>query len=168
VEVARADFLPDVSLSALLGVSSQDVGKLFEIGSRVPQIKAALHLPLFSSGSLHATYARNQASLAQDAATYRATLYTAARQVNTELAARQRSIAQAQVRREQLLAAQALRASAALRNAQGVEDARGELAATQRWLNLGEAQLQTHTSALDAELGLIRALGGGYRTETRP
>ena len=91
VEVARDDFLPDLSLSALIGVSSQDLGKLLDTGSRVPQVKAALHLPLFSSGSLRAEYARNQASLAQNIATYRATLYTAASQVNPQLAARQRA-----------------------------------------------------------------------------
>jgi multidrug efflux system outer membrane protein len=168
VEVARDDFLPDLSLSALLGVSSQDLSKLLEAGSRVPQIRGALHLPLFSAGSLHAEYAHNQASLAQDIASYRSTLYTAASQVNAQLASRQRAMAQAQLRTRQLLAAGALRANATLRTAQGVEDARGELEATQRWLDLNEAQLQTRTGALDAELGLIRALGGGYRTETAP
>ncbi len=37
---ARADFFPDVSVNALLGVSSIDVGKLLEYGSRVPQVSA--------------------------------------------------------------------------------------------------------------------------------
>ena len=47
---ARAEFFPDVSINALLGVSSLDVGKLLEYGSRVPQVSAAIHLPIFDAG----------------------------------------------------------------------------------------------------------------------
>jgi outer membrane protein, multidrug efflux system len=168
VEVARDDFFPDISLSALVGVSSQDLGKLLEAGSRVPMVKAAFHVPLFASGSLHAQYSYSEASLAQNAAAYRSTVYTAAREVNTQLAVRERTLEQAQVRAGQLLAADALRSAAARRKAQGIEDARDELAATQHWLSLSEAQTQTHTDAIDADLGLIRALGGGYRMEAQP
>jgi multidrug efflux system outer membrane protein len=75
---------------------------------------------------------------------------------------------QAQIRAGQLSAADALRSTAAKRTTQGIEDARGELAATQHWLSASEAQTQTRTDALDAELGLIRALGGGYRMDAQP
>ena len=168
VEVARDDFLPDVSLSALLGVSSQDLGKLIESNSRVPMIKAAFHVPLFASGTLHAAYNYSAATLAQNTAAYRATVYSAAREVNTQLAVRQRALEQAKVRAGQLAAADSLRGAAAQREAQGIEDARGELSATQHWLSVGESQTQTRTDAIDAELGLIRALGGGYRMESPP
>lgn len=165
VEVARDDFFPDISLSALAGVSSQDLGKLIESASRVPMVKAAFHVPLFASGTLHAQYSYSEASLAQYTAAYRSTVYTAAREVNTQLAVRQRALEQEQLRAGQLLAADALRNAAARRDAQGIEDARDELGATQHWLSLNEAQTQTRTDAIDADLGLIRALGGGYRME---
>jgi multidrug efflux system outer membrane protein len=168
VEVARDDFLPDINLSALVGVSSQDLGKLIESNSRVPMIKAAFHVPLFASGTLHAQYAYSAATLAQNTAAYRSTVYTAAREVNTQLAVRQRALDQAQVRAGQLAAADALRSAAARRTAQGIEDARDELSATQHWLSVSESQTQTRADAIDAELGLIRALGGGYRMEAKP
>jgi outer membrane protein, multidrug efflux system len=168
VEVARDDFFPDISLSALAGVSSQDLGKLIESASRVPMIKAAFHVPLFASGTLHAQYSYSAASLAQYTAAYRSAVYTAAREVNTQLAVRQRALDQAQLRAAQLAAADALRHAAGQRTAQGIEDARGELSATQHWLSDSEAQTQTRIDAIDAELGLIRALGGGYRMEAQP
>ena len=39
-ESARAEFFPDVSINALIGVQSVDVGKLLEYGSRVPSLRA--------------------------------------------------------------------------------------------------------------------------------
>jgi len=53
---ARAEFFPDVSINALLGLSSINAGKLLEYGSRVPQAGAAVHLPIFDAGRLKARY----------------------------------------------------------------------------------------------------------------
>ena len=47
VEVARAGYLPDVSLQALAGLSTIHPLKLFDFGSAAPEIGAAVHLPLF-------------------------------------------------------------------------------------------------------------------------
>ena len=41
LESARTEFFPDVTINALAGLSSIDVGKLIEYGSRVPQASAA-------------------------------------------------------------------------------------------------------------------------------
>jgi multidrug efflux system outer membrane protein len=168
IEVARDDFLPDLSLTALLGVSSQDLGRLLDAGSLTPAVKAAVHLPLFGAGALRAEFARSQAVLAGDVAAYRATVLTAAREVNTQLVARQRWIEQQELRTAQLGAAQALRDAAAQRAEQGIADDRAVIDATERWLALRDAQLQTQTAALNTELELIRALGGGYRSESLP
>jgi multidrug efflux system outer membrane protein len=168
IEVARADFLPDLSLTALLGVSSQDLGRLLDAGSLTPTAKAAVHLPLFGAGALRAEFARSQAALAGDVAAYRATVLTAAREVNTQLVARQRWIEQQELRTAQLGAADALRSAAALRAQQGITDERAVIEATERWLALRDAQLQSQTAALNTELELIRALGGGYRSDAWP
>jgi multidrug efflux system outer membrane protein len=40
LESARAEFLPDISINALLGLQSIDVGTLLKYGSRVPQARA--------------------------------------------------------------------------------------------------------------------------------
>jgi multidrug efflux system outer membrane protein len=69
----------------------------------------------------------------------------------------------------QLDAAQRLKTSAAARVRQGVVDSRLELTATESWIAQRDALLQLDAAALSADIGLQRALGGGYeRNETKP
>jgi len=165
VAVARTGFLPDISLSALLGLSSRDISRLLEAGSAVPSVGAALHLPLFDGGALQAAYAHSQADLATAVADYRGALLLAAREVNTQLATRDRWAKRSGLRVEQLAALTTLRSNAALNAAQGITDQRPELDATQQWLALRDAQIQTQYARLEAELALIHALGGGYQMD---
>jgi multidrug efflux system outer membrane protein len=162
LDVARADFYPDVSINALLAVQSLDVGRLLEYGSRVPQVGAAIHLPLFDAGRLKGRYGANQAAVESAVASYRDTLVNAARDVATEALTRAEIAAERSQRETQVDAAQKHRASAAARVRQGVADARTELSATESWIEQRDALLQLDAAALSADIGLQRALGGGY------
>jgi multidrug efflux system outer membrane protein len=62
----------------------------------------------------------------------------------------------------------ALNDSAALRLQQGITDERAGLETRDQLLAAHQAQLQTQAAALESELELIRALGGGYRRESPP
>jgi len=163
LELARSNFLPDVSLRALIGFSSREIGHLLDAGSAAPQFSAALHLPLFDGGVLRAGYAQERAQLDSAVALYRGAIVSAAHEVNEQLVLRAQWEQQEQLRTEQLEAAQQLRTAAAQRAAAGLSDARPALEATHTWLGLGEAQIQSHYGRLCAELALIRALGGGYQ-----
>ncbi len=46
-DVARAQFFPDIGISAMAGLSSLDMGKLLSYGSRTFSLAPALHLPIF-------------------------------------------------------------------------------------------------------------------------
>ena len=70
-ESARAEFFPDVSINALVGVQSIDVTTLVNYGSRVPAASAAIHLPLFDAGRLKARYGASQAAVDSAVASYR-------------------------------------------------------------------------------------------------
>ncbi len=61
VEMARRDFYPDISLSALAGFQSLDIADLLRGSSAIPSFGAALHLPLFAGGRLKAAYHAQQA-----------------------------------------------------------------------------------------------------------
>ena len=167
-DVARGDFYPDVTLKALLGLSSRELGVLLQAGSGVPSAALAVHLPLFDGGSLRAGYARSQAQLAGAVAAYRAAIVNAAHEVNDRLATRDHLLRQAALRSEQLGAAAALRDSAARRAAAGITDAQPALDAESLWLAQCDATVQTQLAGLNAELALIRALGGGFRMDTQP
>lgn len=161
---ARAQFFPDISINALAGVSSIDVGKLLEYGSRVPSASAAIHLPLFDSGRLKARYGATQALVASAEAGYEEAVVNAARDVASQASARARIAAQRTERAIALDAARQLQLSAAARVRQGIVDARPELMATETWVEQKDALLQLDGAALSADIGLQRALGGGYES----
>ena len=166
-ESARAEFFPDVTINALAGLQSVDLGKLLQYSSRVPSAGAAIHLPIFDAGRLQARYGATQAAIDGAVANYRDTLISAARDVATQAASRAQITAERAQRQIEVEAAQRLRASAAARVRQGVIDARAELTATESWLQQRDALLQLDAAALSSDIGLQRALGGGYERNAK-
>jgi multidrug efflux system outer membrane protein len=162
LDSARAEFFPDVTINALLGLSSIDVGKLIEYGSRVPQATAAIHLPIFDAGRLKARYGASQAAIDSAVASYRDTLVGAAREVAMQASTRAQIVAQRTQRIIEVDAARRLQSSAAARVRQGLNDSRAELTATESWMEQRDALLQLDAAALSADIALQRALGGGY------
>lgn len=164
LDAARAQFFPDVSINALVGLSSIDVGKLLEYGSRVPLAEGAVHLPIFDAGRLKARYGASQAAIESAVANYRDTLVGAARDVAMQATARAQIEAQRAQRLIETDAAQRLKLSAAARVRQGITDPRTELTATESWIEQRDALLQLDAAALSADVALQRALGGGYES----
>jgi multidrug efflux system outer membrane protein len=162
LDAARAEFYPDVSINALLGLSSIDVGRLLEYGSRVPLAEAAVHLPVFDSGRLKARYGATQAALQSAAASYRDTLVDAARDVAVQATSRTQLSAERVERVKQVDAAHSLEQASAARVRQGVTDERPELTAAASLIEQRDALLQIDAAALSADISLKRALGGGY------
>lgn len=159
---ARAEFFPDITINALLGLSSIDVGKLLEYGSRVPQASAAIHLPIFDAGRLKARYGATQAAIDSSVASYQDTLVSAARDVAMQASTRAQISAQRTQRVLEVDAAQQLQSSSAARVRQGIIDSRAELSATESLIEQRDALLQLDAAALSADIALQRALGGGY------
>jgi multidrug efflux system outer membrane protein len=166
LDSARAEFFPDISINALAGLSSIDVGKLIEYGSRVPAATAAIHLPLFDSGRLKAHYGATQASINSAVDSYKETLVNAARDVATQASSCAALSAQRTQRAIESEAARQLQSSATARVRQGVADSRTELKATEAWIEQRDALLQLDAAALSADIALQRALGGGYESSS--
>jgi multidrug efflux system outer membrane protein len=164
-DAARAEFYPDLSINALVGLQSRDLGSLLHYNSRVPDVAAAVHLPIFDAGRLQARYGASQAAIDAAVAAYQDTLVNAARDVATQAAARARLAAQRVERRIEVDAARRLQASAAARVRQGVTDSVAELTATESWIEQRDALLQLDAASLSSDIGLQRALGGGYQRD---
>ena len=162
LDSARAEFFPDVTINALLGLSSIDVGRLIEYGSRVPQAGAALHLPIFDAGRLKARYGASRSAIDAAVADYQDTLVGAARDVATQASTRAQIAAQRTQRLIEADAARQLQSNAAARVRQGVTDPRPELTAAESSIEQRDALLQLDAAALSADIALQRALGGGY------
>ncbi|MEW9623470.1 efflux transporter outer membrane subunit [Rhodanobacter geophilus] len=176
-DVARAQFLPDFSITAMAGLSSTnqgtpalfgggssgDLGHLFSAGSRVFGITPALHLPIFEGGRLKAAYGISRAQLDDAVAQYDATVFHAAREVASQALAAEQLATNRQQQQRQVDADERLVANAQARLRRGVRDAREGLAAQAQWLQQQDQAIALHAQALSTDLALIKALGGGYR-----
>jgi NodT family efflux transporter outer membrane factor (OMF) lipoprotein len=159
---ARAEFYPDVSINALLGVQSVDVGKLLQYSSRVPQIGAAIHLPIFDEGRLKAQYGAARAAIDSAVSTYQDTVVSATREVGTQITTLAQIESERVQRRVQVDATLKIKSSEGARVEQGLTDARSELTADEAWIAQRDALLQLDAAALSADIALQQALGGGY------
>ena len=162
-DAARAEFFPDISITALAGLSSIDMGKLLTAGSRTFALTPALHLPIFNAGALDANYGLSKAQLDATVAQYNSTVLTAAREVATQALAAEQVAARQHEQQARLDADQQLLANAQARMHQGVRDARESLGAQAELLQQRDAAAQLQAQALSTDLALIKALGGGYR-----
>jgi multidrug efflux system outer membrane protein len=165
---ARAEFYPDISLGAMVGLQSVDLDKLLNAGSRMGGIGPALHLPIFGRGRLKAGYRASQAQLDAAAAQYDATVVDAARDVATQALGLAQVDARRHEREGQLGATRALEDSAIARVRQGVADDRSVLAARAQVIEQRDAAISLEAQAISAQIALTKALGGGYRLDAEP
>lgn len=167
-DAARAKFYPDVSITALAGLSSIDMGKLLHPESRVFALTPALHLPIFEGGLLRAGFGVSKAQLQAAVAQYNDAVLDAARDVSTGALNIERLHAQQVQQQQQLDAVAALERNADARHRQGITNIEPVLAAHAQSLAQHDAKLQLAAQVLDADVGLIQALGGGYRMHDTP
>jgi outer membrane protein, multidrug efflux system len=165
---ARAEFFPDLTVNALVGLSSLDIGKLVEYGSRVPQATAAIHLPIFDAGRLKARYGGAQAAIDSAVSSYQDAVIGAARDVALQATTLAQIDAQRTQRAKEVAATQRMKDTAAARVRQEITDSRTELRATESWIEQRDALLQLDSAALSADVALQRALGGGYESSPQP
>jgi NodT family efflux transporter outer membrane factor (OMF) lipoprotein len=163
IHVYRAQFYPNVNLSAFVGVQALGVDMLKENGSDIGSVGPAITLPIFNGGKLRGQLRGAEADYAEAAANYDATLVQALREV-ADAAVSQRALAP-QI--EQVDAA-----VEAAREAWRVQNNRyeGGLATYLEVLSaedylLGNLRVRSDlvSRSLSLDVALNRALGGGYR-----
>ncbi|HMO76461.1 MAG TPA: efflux transporter outer membrane subunit [Sphingopyxis sp.] len=166
IDVARADFYPDIRLSALVGLQSLGLSNLFDTGSEYGNGGVALSLPIFDSGRLQGRYRGARADYDAAVANYDGILIAALRDVADAVRSREANARQLAERRAALAAAAEAAKLAGLRYRAGLSNQIVALTAEDSAVALarGVADLEARQRALD--IALIRALGGGYRATT--
>jgi multidrug efflux system outer membrane protein len=162
IDIARAAFYPDVSISAMVGLSSIDLGKLFQAGSRVFDAGPALHLPIFEGGRLEARYGSSQAALDSAIADYNKAVIDAAHDAANQALTLRQVQARRTERAGQIAAADRLYQSSLSRGKRGLTDARAEYNASIELIRQHDADTQLVAAGISAEIALTKALGGGY------
>jgi NodT family efflux transporter outer membrane factor (OMF) lipoprotein len=159
---ARAQFYPNINLTAFAGYSSIGLDKLLQSGSEQWGIGPAIRLPLFDAGRLRANLRGKAADQDSAIESYNALVIDAVRDVSDQLASAQ-AIERQQA--EQLTAqahADATLAIAQQRFQEGIGNKLQVLNAQTAVLLQSRQAVDLSARALDTQVQLIRALGGGY------
>ncbi|MCY0386407.1 efflux transporter outer membrane subunit [Robbsia sp. Bb-Pol-6] len=168
VTIGKADFYPDINLSAAAGFDAFGFGHFLQFGSRQIQVGPAIDLPIFDAGALRARLKDRYATFDTAVATYNDTLVRALTEVATQIA-QIRSIEQQQHD------AQAAYDAAAKAYQLAVIRYQGGLSTQLQVLDADRALLQQRQTLVtlasqrrDQQIGLIKALGGGFDSAPPP
>ncbi|MBJ9592011.1 efflux transporter outer membrane subunit [Burkholderia seminalis] len=165
VAAARADFLPDVSLTALIGLATRGGASLFQAASRTYNVNPAVSLPIFDGGERRGVLRKRDAQYDLAVAGYNKTLIGAIGEVADDLH-RLRSLAQQADAQQRAFdsAADAWRLADARYRA-GVGSYLDALVVRQQLLIASREVAALRAQRADQSLQLVAALGGGFRAE---
>ncbi|TWR98113.1 efflux transporter outer membrane subunit [Pseudomonas saxonica] len=163
IGVAKAAWYPDFSLTGLLGGQTQGSGNLLAAANRFWALGPLVNLPIFDGGRLSAQEQQAKAEFEEASAHYHAQVLQAVREVEDNLA-QLRDLQQENLdeqaaanaaRHTQTLATHSYEAGAV----SYLDVVTAQTAALQ-----AERQVQAlHTRQLQASVGLLTALGGGWQ-----
>ncbi|BBP04442.1 RND transporter [Sulfuriferula plumbiphila] len=162
IREARAAFYPNINLSAFIGFESIGLSKWLSVGSRTFGVGPALSLPIFDAGLLRARLQGHTARADAAIESYNAAVLNAIRDVADQLSSWHALQAQLQ----EQMAAQAAVSSAydlALARYQGgLSNYLNVLTAENAVLQQRRILIDLQARVYDLDVGLARALGGGY------
>ena len=165
VDNAKSQFYPNLNLVAFAGYSSIGLDRLFSTGSDQWGVGPALRLPLFDGGRLRAHLTGKTADLDAAIESYNATVIDAVHDVADQLASTQAIARQQTEQRAALASAETAYDIAVQRYDVGLVNYLSVLNAETTVLNQRRQAVDLTARALDTQVALIRALGGGYHAE---
>ena len=158
----KTQFYPNVNLVAFAGFSSIGLDRLIKSGSEQYGIGPAIHLPLFDQARLRAGLRGKTADVDAAVETYNGAVVDAVRDVADQLASA-RAIARQQNEQQQAgVAAEAAYDLATQRYKAGLGTYLVVLNAESNVLQQRRSAADLRARALDVQVSLARALGGGY------
>ena len=163
VGAARAQFYPNINLVAFAGVSSIGLDRLLDAGSQQWGVGPALRLPLFDGGRLRANLRGKVAELDGAIESYNAAVLDAVREVTDQIASSQAIGRQQQSQRAAQASAESAYDIAVQRYEAGLGNLLQVLSAETAVLTQRRLGVDLAARALDTQVALMRALGGGYR-----
>lgn len=165
IDVAKTQFYPNINLVGFAGLSSLGLSNLAKAGSGIIGVGPSLHLPIFEGGRLRAQLKGKVAAYDVAVATYNQSLTDALHEVADQVQILQASQAQLV---EQRSAEQAARVSLQLaqqRQKAGTANKLPVLAAESAVLAQQKTSLELAVRHTEAQINLIKALGGGYKAD---
>ncbi len=165
VNNAKAQFYPSVNLVAFAGLSSIGLDRLIDSGSEQWGVGPAVRLPLFDGGRLRANLRGKDAELDGAVASYNATVIDAVREVASGLASLEAITRQQTQQHASLVASEDAYGIAVQRYDAGLSNYLSVLATEATVLQQRRQTVDLSARAIDSQISLMHALGGGYRAE---
>ncbi len=165
IGVAKAAFFPDLSLGLDGGFQSDTFSPWLAAPNEMWSIGPELMMTIFDGGRREAIVRGARAKLAENGADYKATVLNAFQQVEDNLALLHHLGDEAQRENEALTAAQQTLTLSMSQYRDGVVSYLDVVTAQTTELSTQIASLELDTRRLDATVGLIQAIGGGWSTQ---
>jgi len=163
IDQKKAEFYPNVNLSALVGVQAMGLDLLTRGGSGIASLGPAISLPLFSGGRLQGELRGAHAGYAESVAQYNATVARALQDV-ADSAISQKALGQRLLKAQEAVdAASEAHRVARNRYEGGLANYLDVLTAEDGLLGALSAQTNLRSLSFTLDIGLQRALGGGYQ-----
>ena len=164
VEVAKAQFYPNINLVAFAGLNSIGFGNISKAGSEQWGVGPAIRLPIFDGGRLRAQLKGRAADVDVAIESYNALVIEAVREVADQISTLQSIARQSQEQQSAFASAQTLQDIAAQRFAAGLSSRASVLNAQSAVLAQERQAIELASRTLDAQALLLRATGGGVAT----
>jgi outer membrane protein TolC len=168
IGVARAAFFPDISLNALAGVQNTGGDSLFAAPNALWALGPSVALTLFDDGLHEGQLSVAKAANASSAAAYRATVLKAFQDVEDNLATLNHLADEADAKTASVAAATRTQDLALALYRNGALSFLDVVVAQTTALQAQQAGLSIQTRRLQASVGLIHALGGGWSSQQIP
>ena len=162
VAVSKTLLYPNINLIAFVGLNSLGVNRLLNSGSEQYGAGAAIRLPIFDAGRLRANVQGKTAELDAAVDSYNATLIDAVREVADQIASVQSIERQRRTQQRSQAASESAYDLALQRFRAGLGTYLTVLTAENNVLVQRRLATDLKARALDSQVALARALGGGY------
>ena len=163
IGIAKAQFYPDVSLSAFIGYQAFGLDNLTRSGNNAGSIGPALYLPLFTGGRLQGQLTTAEASYEEAVANYNNTVTQAFHDVADVVTSSKALTARLQKTQEAVDAAQDAYQIANNRYRGGLATYLDVLTAEDALLGSQRALVNLQSRSFSLDVALVHALGGGYQ-----
>ena len=166
VRSARADFFPALRLQGLAGYQSLGLGQLLTPASTFGTVGPALSLPIFNGGEIRSHYRGARADYDLAIADYNRTVVGAYQQLADAVTLRAQTIRQRDDAAAAVAASEEGFTLTTARYKNGLTRGLDVLTSQDRLLAARASLSAIDTAARQADIALIRALGGGYAGQT--
>ena len=166
VASARAQFYANINLIAFVGLSSIGLDRLVQAGSEQYGVGPAIRLPIFDSGRLRANLRGKTADLDAAIDTYNGSVVDAVHDVADQISSSRSLERQQREQAAAIASAESAYDVATQRYRAGLATYLSVLAAETNVLAQRRIGVDIRARALDTQMLLVRALGGGYVAPT--